>query len=1807
MHDSSLIVRPEDVRVVAHPSPFSVRHVRAALPQGASIADMLAAVGIAPEPQHTHVWLDGEEVPADWWARVRPRGGHVLELQGGVPADLGASELRGILSIVTSYAGALIGGTLIGGWQGQVASALISIGGMFLWNALIPLPPVPAEPVNANLLGASNPYAPYAVVPYTVGRMRLTPNLAARTYTTVEGDQQYMHALFVFAKGWAQVSSIKIGQTAIEQFSAIQWQVFNSDDLATSIFRNNVHELAVGAVAGAWQTVTRSGGAATIDIGEAVEGLDPGAQVRVWDTLGGDDGDGAVVDPSDYVLAYATGILTYNVGTWPAGTDRYEIRYWPAGRAVTRVLPATSEEINVEIDFLSGLYGLEKETQDLVEASLPPSVANMGPIRQALAILIDGPVTPIATFDVRYRIDGTAEASRVNVLAFQQLSESEYLWGDNPILLLAHQPIDEVVYLIDMTSDEYGGTKRVLLPSEYVVNELTGSITRADAQDWGFPPWQYVQYTKEQHLPIDFTAPNPLFSMKMMHAPIEDGSDVVLEMYQLITPIPFPVYGWVEIDASKYTVDYENGRLTWNGLIPWMDFLDIPAYELGCLYVPYRVTYRASTGLRGTYRWAVKYRWDPLAEICADWASGTAMAHIEDALTYLQTLVTNIKLIGAGSREATAIYKAQMADILTRLMEYVPQLDPSGADPTLQALIDDIVDLNGNSGGLGELRLLVAAYGVCAEPEDSAITDYNDFAWHICAVFDALIEIYVWFEFRAIYPLTAWEPIYSPMTRFLHLQNKLAPAFGAALYSETEFNFRDTTRALIRRTIQWPTMPAIYEASVRRLPGPDTADGYPWIPPEDDDDYEWESEATVSYMRALGEELAVNEPDCTLLALRINATERLTGVVDDVSGIVEQWIPVWNSVSEEWEIGLTRNPAWHFCWVLLGSSNARPIQGGYKTDWTPPDLSGYPVLDGAAWEPSRLDMDAITAWADWCDAKPWSVDYSFTAETTVLQALKLIASAGRASFQFADGRYSVVMDRDQTADGPVQLFSPRNVKDLEVSVALVAKPDALKVQFQDEAADYQENEVVVCRDGYNQTGDPELVIEALDGGGVYLAPIWGPMEDAGLDSIIDLTTMLPVDPGDYTVDYPNSRIEYTVGPTWPAGSERFRVTYYATRLAATTFEEVDLPGCSGMTQAWQHGRYMRAVAQARPRKITWQSDWEYLRCSRGDLVRVQHYALLVGLHSGARVTAVEVDVPPPDIIGCTVDDFWQMEAGHSYGIQARYRDGYVAVIPVVLDVGDTIETLTFVDPAPVSPGGEILRVGDMVVFGEVGAEAIDVLVTEIRPVNNLGARLTGVDAAPEVLQSEEWPIPDFDPGITEPPGIILYAPNPPAIAGLVSDERVMSKAGDRLIRNIQVNLAPVDNTGSYETPAWIRLEWRRTSSNDTGEWTREPDAVVDARQVMIYDVVQSGRYDIRVRYMSARFRLSDWTYELDYQVIGTDTLPPAVQNFRIDNRTLRWDYSGPPIDLAGFHIKTLEGVGIEDPDNQYFAGTRRFAILGPDARELPFTASFRPWISGQVTFLIRAFDAVGNYSALSAILEWDSADPTPLNIILEQDERNDGWTGDILEGEVSGLNLVAVEDPGDLFWTDDANPFWVDDSLPFWIMLWGGLEYEFEVVVARDGTLMWMQHTMSAQPAQTHVRHYLTDPDGIEELLLGKAEVRTGTWTVRTVLEPDGGVVPPEGYGVQAIMIGLKAFVDVPDLEERLTGIEITVAASGVRLPITVEFATIVSVALTLRDGSAATQLYVADKDVDDGPLIMGRDSAGDPATATFDAFVRGY
>lgn len=245
------------------------------------------------------------------------------------------------------------------------------------------------------------------------------------------------------------------------------------------------------------------------------------------------------------------------------------------------------------------------------------------------------------------------------------------------------------------------------------------------------------------------------------------------------------------------------------------------------------------------------------------------------------------------------------------------------------------------------------------------------------------------------------------------------------------------TKALVKNFRAEGLERATYEVRIKRLTG-DTSSQYIM------------DEATWSTVRAILNEPAFNTPIPVCVSeLRIQASEQLSGYVDDFNAICHSKVPDWDG--EQWTVRTTSNPASLIRYLLTS-------RHGLNTPYTT----------------AKIDDTALVAFHEWCVEQGHEFNFVCDTEEVVWNRLVQVASPGRGGITTdRDGMYSAVIDR--SGKTPVQLFTPRNSWGLRVERGFADLPHALRVKFVDEKSDYAQTESFVYADGYDRSNAVNIV------------------------------------------------------------------------------------------------------------------------------------------------------------------------------------------------------------------------------------------------------------------------------------------------------------------------------------------------------------------------------------------------------------------------------------------------------------------------------------------------------------------------------------------------------------------------------------------------------------------------------------------------------------------------------------------------------------------------------------------------------------
>ncbi len=601
-------------------------------------------------------------------------------------------------------------------------------------------------------------------------------------------------------------------------------------------------------------------------------------------------------------------------------------------------------------------------------------------------------------------------------------------------------------------------------------------------------------------------------------------------------------------------------------------------------------------------------------------------------------------------------------------------------------------------------------------------------------------------------------------------------------------------------------------------------------------------------------------------ALSILSTNNVNGRLDGINGIVQTICLAWRRSNPSdfntggWtEMIPTSNPASLFLYVLTHPANMFRIAG----------------LDS-----SRINLVELGSWYEYCQEMGFEYNGIVDSQKSVLDTLKDIASAGRASPTLLDGKWSVVIDRPRTAIK--QMFTPHNSWGFEGVKALPRVPDAFRVVFRNQDKAYQDDEVCVYNQGYNET-------------------------------------------------------------------------------TAAIIEEISLPGITSRSQAINHAAWHLAQIKLRPEVYSISTDFEYLVCTRGDLVRVAHDVPLWGTATGRVKNKISSTV-------LELDEPVYLQEGLSYVIRLRNENASITgqkQIATITETG-TYTTITLTAPLSESEG----TFNSLFIIGENNRESQELIVLGIEPASNLTAKITLVDYSPELYDldlNQNVYVPPYNPNITLiPEKLINTVKQIPQIvaANIVSDESVLTTtASGALISNIRV---PYNNPNDLPVSVThIEVQYDLNSSTSNDNWQFSEVIPIKTGSVTISDVQDTVAYKIRARYVTDVGTIGPWSSTLVHTVIGKTTPPATVTGFVTPTLnqtsltlTLNWSAS-PERDIGGYEVyaepaRRTAGVLATSP-----LATSQLVFKG-DA----ITCSVKiPPASVETAYYIRAYDVVGNVSA----------------------------------------------------------------------------------------------------------------------------------------------------------------------------------------------------------------------------------------------------
>jgi hypothetical protein len=209
-----------------------------------------------------------------------------------------------------------------------------------------------------------------------------------------------------------------------------------------------------------------------------------------------------------------------------------------------------------------------------------------------------------------------------------------------------------------------------------------------------------------------------------------------------------------------------------------------------------------------------------------------------------------------------------------------------------------------------------------------------------------------------------------------------------------------------------------------------------------------QEQAAWTALRSYRPEYPFNFPfPVSLVTMKVKATKRLNGAVDNYNALVSRICPDWDYVSQTWIDRETTSPAALARWIKQGPAKVEPL-----TD-------------------DEIDLAGLQDLHDYCRLNGLHYNAVHDQDQTEDEALAAVLSAGRAIAHDDGEKWGVIIDRPRTRE--TAHITPRNSWGFSWERTYVDPPDALRVQFRDETNKWEQAERIVPWIGF--TGDPEVV------------------------------------------------------------------------------------------------------------------------------------------------------------------------------------------------------------------------------------------------------------------------------------------------------------------------------------------------------------------------------------------------------------------------------------------------------------------------------------------------------------------------------------------------------------------------------------------------------------------------------------------------------------------------------------------------------------------------------------------------------------
>jgi len=421
---------------------------------------------------------------------------------------------------------------------------------------------------------------------------------------------------------------------------------------------------------------------------------------------------------------------------------------------------------------------------------------------------------------------------------------------------------------------------------------------------------------------------------------------------------------------------------------------------------------------------------------------------------------------------------------------------------------------------------------------------------------------------------------------------------------------------------------------------------------------------------------------------------------------------------------------------------------------------------------------------------------------------------------------------------------------------------------------------------------------------------------------------------------------------------------------AEVFEELQLPGITNAAQAKFFAKWHLAQLKLRPEIYTLNTDFEYLVCNRGDMVRVTHDVPLWGTGSG-RIKSISGNQ-------LVLTESVYLESTKQYRLLIRTNTGastqkIIAAVPT----NNYYDTVTCVSPIIQADN---LEVDNLYIIGELSKESQELVVLSVEPSTNLTARITLTDYSPEIYSlnlNNEFPNVSYNANINSTTGIVNSTITESPIINSITSTR--ETAQEIAVGTFQTGaLISFSNpSGLTNFATFVQLEIIRADEQFNGINPTNPYSVrKETGNYTVNGLTTGVMYKVRARYADALGTVFGPWSDTQIFVASISGLTPTVPALELDLDTTYIVAKVPQTvvknaDFKAYEYRLYKDTGVEDfwelvPDNTNnikvieSQSEARFNLL-----DLPVPRISQAGITYRVA--CRAVSRTGEYSSQSAL------------------------------------------------------------------------------------------------------------------------------------------------------------------------------------------------------------------------------------------------